>query len=364
MNNLGRIILISGAVVSYLLGAGTATGQEILQFFVAFGYYGIGGVLIAAVLHTWFGAYVMDVGYRLEVDSVHDVFKYFCGKYIGTFLTWFAQLFIIVVLIVMISGAGSTFNEYYGMNITLGKFIMASLVLATALLGLRGLVNILGVAGPIIIVLAVIVGAMNFNVEGFMEAGKLVESLNITKGTSTWWQSGVVYSSFVLLIAVPFLAKIGQTEKKRMHILLGGGLGGMLMLVVAGVLYLGIFSNVEVTATKDIPALFLAEQISSAFGFIYSIILLIAIYTTAAGMLWIGSDFLSRGNVKYQKIIAVILTIIGFFGGLFPFAEIINTVYPIVGYMGIVIFIGMVYRQFINKGEIGSDKANVDNDHE
>jgi uncharacterized membrane protein YkvI len=301
---------------------------------------------------VWLGAYVMDVGYRVNAENTNDVFKYFLGKYLGTFITWFAQLFIIFVLIVMISGAGSTFNEYYDMNQTLGTAIMAILILATALLGLRNLVRILGVAGPIIIVLALIVGGGSFNWEDFSQANQVLNNIDVVQSTNSWWQSGIVYSAFVLLIAIPFLAKLGQSEVNRKNVILGGGLGGFLMLVVAAALYMGIMSNIETTYMLDIPTLFLAEQISPVLGFLYSIILLIAIYTTASGMLWISADFLTRGNDKYYKLVAIALTVIGFFGGLFPFAELINAVYPIVGYVGMVIFIGMFYRMFINKGDI------------
>ena len=74
MKNNSRIIILAGAFVSYILGAGTATGQEILQFFVSFGYLGIGAIIIAAILHMWFGAYAMDVGLRLQSEDSKGVF--------------------------------------------------------------------------------------------------------------------------------------------------------------------------------------------------------------------------------------------------------------------------------------------------
>lgn len=98
--------------------------------------------------------------------------------------------------------------------------------------------------------------------------------------------------------------------------------------------------------------MFLASQINPFLAFSFSIILLIAIYTTAVGMLWTVAIQLSKGNVKKYRIITVTLTIVGFFGGLLPFATIIDLVYPIVGYIGLILMVGMVYRQFINKGNI------------
>ncbi|MBO0991988.1 YkvI family membrane protein [Bacillus sp. SD088] len=352
MNHTFKIIVLAGAFVSFILGAGTATGQEILQFFASFGYLGIGAIIIAAVLHMWFGAYAMEVGSRLKADDSKDVFIYFCGKYLGIFFYWFAQLFILVVFVVMISGAGATVSEYFGTGIVTGRAIMAILVLITALLRLETIIKILGIAGPIIIIFAVIVGAGNFDSAGFSQAEEVIKELNLSKATNSWWQAGFVYSSFVLLVALPFLANLGKEESRRKNVIIGGILGGLIMLTGVFAIYIGTLSNIEQLHTKDIPTLFLASQISPAIAFIFSIILLIAIYTTAVGMLWTVAIQFSKGSTFKYRIIVIALTILGFFGGLFPFAKIIDLVYPIVGYIGLILMVGMLYRQFINKGKM------------
>src|SRR5699024_7784115 len=158
MDSIVRIFILAGAFVSYILGAGTATGQEILQFFVSFGYYGIGAIIIAAVLHMWFGAYAMDTGMRLKAADSKDVFVYFTGKYIGTFFYWISQFFMLIVFVVMISGAGATVSEHFNVGILPGRALMAILVLVTALLRLETIIKILGIAGPVIIMFAIVVG--------------------------------------------------------------------------------------------------------------------------------------------------------------------------------------------------------------
>lgn len=352
MKNKFRIIVIAGAFVSFILGAGTATGQEIMQFFVSFGHLGIGAIVIAAILHMWFGAYAMDVGIQLKASDSREVFNYFCGKYLGWFFYWFSQLFILVVFVVMISGAGATVSQHFGLGDVVGRALIAGLVLITALLQLKTIINILGIAGPIIIIFAIIVGAGNFDINGFSLAGEIVKEIDISKATSYWWQAGFVYSSFVLLVALPFLANLGKDEIKRKNVIIGGALGGLIMLTGVFAIYIGILSNIEQLHTKDIPTLFLADQISPALGLLFSIILLIAIYTTAVGMLWTVSTQFAKGNVFKYRIITIGLTLLGFFGGLFPFAKIIDLIYPIVGYIGLILIAGMLYRQFINKGNI------------
>ncbi|MGM8366189.1 YkvI family membrane protein [Virgibacillus sp. W0181] len=356
MNSSLRIIILAGAFVSFILGAGTATGQEILQFFVSFGYYGIGAIIIAAILHMWFGAYAMDVGLRLQAEDSKGVFNYFGGKYLGTFFYWFAQLFILIVFVVMIAGAGATVSEHFGVGEVVGRALMAILVLITALLRLETIIKILGIAGPVIVIFAIVVGGGNFDATMFAQAGDTVKGLDLTMATSHWWQAGFVYSSFVLLVAAPFLSNLGKEEVNRKHVIYGGIIGGLIMLIGVFMIYIGILSNVEEAGALGIPTLYLASQISPALGLVFSIILLIAIYTTAVGMLWTVSKQFSGGNEKRYRIITVILTIVGFFGGLFPFATIIDVVYPIVGYIGLVLIACMLYRQFINPGKLAKSK--------
>jgi len=45
-------------------------------------------------------------------------------------------IFLYLVLMVMISGAGATLTEYYGLNPQAGRIIMAVLALTTVLLGM------------------------------------------------------------------------------------------------------------------------------------------------------------------------------------------------------------------------------------
>lgn len=357
MNNTFKIIVLAGAYVSFILGAGTATGQEIMQFFVSFGYLGIGAIIIAAFLHMWFGAYAMDVGVRLKAEDSKEVFMYFCGKYLGLFFYWFSQLFILVVFIVMISGAGATVSEHFGLGEVIGRALMAILILITTLLRLNTIIKILGIAGPIIVIFAIVVGAGSFDPIGFSQAGEIIEGINLSKATNDWWQAGFVYSSFVLLVALPFLANLGKDEFRRKNVIIGGALGGLIMLVGVFAVYIGILSNIENLYTTDIPTLFLANQISPALALFFSLILLIAIYTTAVGMLWTVSIQFSKGDTFKYRTITVALTIVGFFGGLFPFAQIIDLVYPIVGYIGLILIAGMLYRQFINKGKIENDES-------
>ena len=46
--NWGRVLILAGAVIAFTIGSGFATGQEIIQYYTAYGVQGIFTVLLFA----------------------------------------------------------------------------------------------------------------------------------------------------------------------------------------------------------------------------------------------------------------------------------------------------------------------------
>ncbi len=61
-------------------------------------------------------------------------------------------------VVIMISGAGATLKEYYGLNYYIGCAMMAILVLIAYIFGLNSIINIVGIIGPVIVFFSMIVG--------------------------------------------------------------------------------------------------------------------------------------------------------------------------------------------------------------
>ncbi|MFF2755834.1 hypothetical protein ACFVR1_19255 [Psychrobacillus sp. NPDC058041] len=53
---------IGSAIIGIIVGAGFASGQEILQFFSSFGYFGITGSILAAILFAFLGMNLTQLG--------------------------------------------------------------------------------------------------------------------------------------------------------------------------------------------------------------------------------------------------------------------------------------------------------------
>ncbi|MGI6126255.1 MAG: hypothetical protein ACOYEF_04750, partial [Planifilum sp.] len=107
-------IRIAGAYVGLIVGAGFASGQEILQFFTSFGWAGTFGVALATALFAWLGMQITRWGCRLQAASHKEVICFLCGRYLGRVVDWIVTFFLFGVTAVMIAGAGSIFAQQFG----------------------------------------------------------------------------------------------------------------------------------------------------------------------------------------------------------------------------------------------------------
>lgn len=80
------VVKFAGAVIATLIGSGFASGQEAMQFFAAYGTNGIIGCIIAILLFAGMSGVLLGYGFKHKGASDFSAFRYFCGKYLGTFL--------------------------------------------------------------------------------------------------------------------------------------------------------------------------------------------------------------------------------------------------------------------------------------
>ena len=153
------------------------------------------------------------------------------------------------------------------------------------------------------------------------------------------------------MVLAGFLGGLGSTAEHKKDTFWGGLLGGVCLMLSAGVMYLAMLAQSEFAFSKDIPTLYLADQISPVIGKLFSIILLLGIFSTATPLLWMCSNrFVPDENPKF-KFIALIITILGLIGGMFEFKALVRTIYPYTGYIGIVMMVLIAFKLFKWKRE-------------
>ncbi|WDV46474.1 hypothetical protein PV797_01960 [Clostridiaceae bacterium M8S5] len=348
--NIKQVLGFGGAFIGFSTGAGFSSGQEILQFFTCHGFKSLPIVIISAVIFIWCVNCLLEKGRVLKLENSSDVYKYYCGKYIGTFFQWFILIFLFSAMTIMISGGGATIYQYYGLPSILGRCIIGILVLISVLSGLDRLIQIMGKLGPFIAITALFVGGMSIldNIDGLRESSKQITLLSVPKATSSWLFSGFLYPSYTIVAITPFLTSIGKNAESKKTTFLSALWSGIVLMLAVLMLNLGMLAYINNVYNKPIPVLVLAKKLIPALGAGFSIILVLGMFSTSTAMMWsICSKFANEGTKKY-KIIATALLIVAFAAGSLPFEKLISIVYPITGYMGLILIVGMLYRTYIN----------------
>lgn len=110
-------------------------------------------------------------------------------------------------------------------------------------------------------------------------------------------------------------------------------------MLAAAMMYLAILSNAPELFNKSIPTLVLADEISPIVGKLFSIVLILGIFSTAAPLLWQCTNRFYSDGTKGFKILSLIFSILALIGGFLPFDVLVGTVYPYTGYVGIVLLV-------------------------
>lgn len=354
-----NVLKFAGAFVAFMIGSGYASGQEIMQFFTAYGLWSIGGLLISLVLFAWLGKILMNYGYRhseLGPDHMADTsFRYYCGTYFGTFLAWFIPVFLLLVCIVMTSGAGATLAQYFGLPAWAGAVGMCILVFLTNLFGFKRIVDIIGTLGPLTILFSVVIAvwAIASNPDGLARvvdhAPTFASMANATNGAPLWALAGTLYVAYNMTGSVPFLTQTGGTASSAREAKWGAILGGLLFMVAGLLMNLALLCYIDDVAALEVPSLFLSDLISPVMSLIFALILLEEIYSTAAPMMWTAVNRFAPEGSKWNKVVLGAFTIIVLLVVMSPlsYGQLLGIVYPYTGYIGIAFIACVAVRQGI-----------------
>ena len=349
--NLVNVIKFAGAYVAFIIGSGFATGQEVMQFYTSYGVWSLGVVAISMFLFSWVGGSVMAMGYDHIGQKGISPYKLFCGKYLGAFYEVFVILFLFGVVVVMISGAGATLNEYYGLDYYIGSILMVVLVFIAYMIGVNKLIDIIGLIGPMIIIFSLIVaiGILIPNMDKLANLGESTNTITDMQAAPKWWISGILYSAYNIFGSIIFLFTLGQKCTNKKEAITSGVLGGVLLTTGALFMNLALLVNIEEVSKLAVPTLSLAKQISPILATIFSVLLIGSIFSTAAPMFWTVCNKIVKEDSPKAKFVALGLIALLLPLGQLNFGALVGFIYPYTGYLGMLLFVCLAYKQLTNK---------------
>lgn len=354
-----NVILTAGAFAAYHIGAGFASGQEVLQFFGSWG--GIWPLIlpiIALVINIVYSSSGYITGTKMQFDNPYKAYEYYGGKTFAKFMDFFSIVMIAGMGLSMFAGCGATVNQYLGIPVYIGALILGIVASIVIWFGLERVTQVLGVIGIVIIitVLFVCVYSLVTNDTGFFESqknipqyvanGKILQAS--VAGIKNPVLAGLFYGGVQVLTCFHFVIGNGANLNNKKEGLASGILSAALFIGGLYLVNLAVITNIDYIVAQEaqVPMLAVIKKILPAIQPFFALIIVLGIFTTITGYLWtIGRRFAPDKTTK-QRIIVVVVALIGIFGGsVIPFSTLVNFFTPLVGLVGVISFLFMAVHE-------------------
>lgn len=341
-NNVSTL-KIAGTYIGTVVGAGFATGQEILQFFASFGINGLWGILLTTVLFILFGFIIMGLGYQLNAKSHLDILQHSSGSVLGFIMDIIISFFLFGSFTAMIAGTGALFTEQFGFSSILGNLIMAIITAATVLTGINGVINAISAIVPFLLVSIIGICIFSFTkTPPDITAGTIITKSSLI---NNWGLSAILYTSYNIILSIAILGPLGSHAKNKKTILNGAILGGLGLGLGSVLIFLAISGDIENIKDLELPMTYIAGNISYIVQIIFTIVLIAEVYSTAVGSLY---GFVARvvdteKSPQKGKVIIIVTTLSAFLASQLGFSNLVKYLYPLVGYAGILLLINLLY---------------------
>ncbi|MGE5654053.1 MAG: hypothetical protein ACM3ZQ_07270, partial [Bacillota bacterium] len=182
--------------IGAVIGAGFASGQEIVTFFTRYGLWGLVGVQLAAALFIVSTYLILGIGRRERIISLSDLINHVCGPWLGQVLNLVMAIALLGSLGVMLAGSGTILRDV--LNVPYGVAVVATAMAVAIILmnDLRGFSAVSNILVPALIVIAVLISAQVLTTTPAQSAIPLPDS------TRPWWWSAILYVSFNIGLGV------------------------------------------------------------------------------------------------------------------------------------------------------------------
>ena len=144
-----------------------------------------------------------------------------------------------------------------------------------------------------------------------------------------------MYASYNSINLIPILMSLKKYIHTKKHAVIVSICTFFVMLTLSLIIYFLINKFWMEIKLIEIPIIYIASTLGTIGKYIYGLLILIAIFTTAisAGFGFLNNSICYKNNyIKY----ALIICIISIFFGQISFSNLVGILYPIFGYLGLI----------------------------
>lgn len=352
---MSKTLKVALALVGLTVGAGFASGQEVIQYFLAFGYKGIIGAAIAGAAIAIFSGWVYQLGSYYMADDHSAVFKSVSRPWIAKYMDITTVFTLFCIGFVMVAGAGANLEQQFGLPTWAGSTIMVVLLLLSGLLDIDRLTKVFSFITPLLIIclLAAFVITLTNIPSDFGYINEIAQQNQSASGTfGNWLITALNYATLVMIMDVSMMLVFAGSHMNPAQAGKGGLLGGIMFAVLLLILTFILFCNMADVMDADMPLLMVFDNMHPAVGVFVSIVIYLMIYNTAVGMFYASGRRLSHDKPGKFRPYYFAAVLVGYALSFIGFADLLGWVYPVLGYLGLALGIAMGVAWFRDRKNI------------
>lgn len=341
MKRWTAIVQIAFTYIGSVVGAGFATGQEIIQFFTRYGWMATLTIGVTTAFFILVGTRLMVLASELNAQSYEDLNRYLFGDRVGRLFSLFTLIILFGSSSVMLAGAGSVFSEHLGLAYQLGLLFTLGLAFLLLVNGLPSIVAVNSLVVPLMLLCSALSVVSVWGEPGdgaWLRNGGDAPILKI-------WTAPFLYAAFNLSTAQAVLVPLGAAVKERFVLLWGGALGGLGIGIMLWAGHFALSAHMPDIARYEIPMGRLIAEFGRSVHLLFAMVIFGEIFTTyIANIYGLALQIRQRTGWTLTPIIAVTM-LAGYIISQIGFSSLLSVLYPFFGMVSMIWFVWLLGRR-------------------
>lgn len=347
-----KILSIAFAYVGILTGAGLASGRELVQYFISFGMAGIVGVAVIAVLYMLFGKMILSLGSYYRAQNHSDVLEQVSHPVVSRILDCSMIFSCFILSFVMIAGAGSSLGQQFSIPSWIGSLVCAGMILAVSYMEFDKVIGALGIFTPMILIIILAAFLVVLTGDPVPWEKMLEASAGMESSLPNIYVSVLNYFALCMMTSTSMLFVLGGSIMGLKNAKKGGVLGGFFTGMITVLIALLLVSRIDLVADANVPMQKLLGLIHPALGFVMTFIIFGMIFNTGFSACYSLAKRLSGDNESRFRTLMPLIVLIGFVLSFVGFKKLVAFMYPVLGYLGILLLAVLLTAWIKERGNI------------
>lgn len=349
-DELSKVFQVAVVFIGTIVGAGLASGQEIKEFFTAYGVVSFLGIIVCGIFYIILGSIVSKISIKYKLNSYGDVIKVVSPNILGKITGVITTLYLISSASIILAGSGALINQFFGIPKIIGSLIMVCLAIFFLLRDTNGLIEVNSFIVPTLIITITLITFLYFM---FCKDMTSVEQMTKIQPQKTGIAlSTILYAGYNTLCCLGVLVPLSNQIRKPKTMFYGITLGAIGLAALSFAINFLLMINQPYIHKYEIPLLFVAEP----FGNIVQALLLVVIWlemfsTEISDVYSISKTLDNNFNIDFKKGIFIVI-LIALPISRIGFSNLIGYLYPFFGLLSLVFIMQTIYFYYKHKKEL------------